>query len=220
MFVLANVDEFGEEWSLPEDDLRLWVCVHEVDAPRRARACPHVRRALDALLHEYVAGFEPDRRRARGAARRARPERPVRARRRARSCFGDPEVLLGAIQSDAQRELLPRLEALVAAIVGYVDHVMDTIGAGLIGVVRHGHRGHAPPASRPPTRPTGSSSGCSGSSSRSATYERGAAFVDGVVERAGPRGARPACGPASGSCRRPPKSTRRASGWPRIDSTE
>ena len=44
MIVLANLDEFGREWSLPEDDLRLWVCVHEVAhhavlvAPPRARA--------------------------------------------------------------------------------------------------------------------------------------------------------------------------------------
>ncbi|MEY2448710.1 MAG: hypothetical protein QOH79_2186, partial [Acidimicrobiaceae bacterium] len=30
MIVLYNLDEFGREWSLPEDDLRLWVCVHEV----------------------------------------------------------------------------------------------------------------------------------------------------------------------------------------------
>ena len=50
--------------------------------------------------------------------------------------MGDPEALLGAIQSPAQRALLPPLEALVAVIVGYVDHVMDSIGDNLIGVLR------------------------------------------------------------------------------------
>jgi len=30
MIVLVNIEEFGREWSLPDDDLRLWVCVHEV----------------------------------------------------------------------------------------------------------------------------------------------------------------------------------------------
>ena len=46
--------------------------------------------------------------------------------------FGDPESLLGAIQSPHQRALLPQLEAIVTVIVGYVDHVMDTIGEGLL----------------------------------------------------------------------------------------
>ena len=43
--------------------------------------------------------------------------------------MGNPEVILGAIQSPAQRALLPHLEALVCAIVGYVDVVMDEVGA-------------------------------------------------------------------------------------------
>src|SRR5206468_10328909 len=30
MVVLSNVDAFGESWSLPRDDLRLWVCLHAV----------------------------------------------------------------------------------------------------------------------------------------------------------------------------------------------
>ncbi len=57
--VLANLDEFGREWSLPEDDLRLWVCVHEV-AHHAVLSLPHVRMRMDALLNEYVAGFQPD----------------------------------------------------------------------------------------------------------------------------------------------------------------
>src|SRR3954451_5667151 len=59
MIVLANLDEFGREWSLPEDNLRLWVCVHEV-AHHAVLSLPHVRTRLQSLLHEYVAGFEPD----------------------------------------------------------------------------------------------------------------------------------------------------------------
>ena len=59
MILLGNVDEFGEEWSLPKDDLRLWVCVHEV-ARHAVLSVPHVRARLESLLKRYVAGFEPD----------------------------------------------------------------------------------------------------------------------------------------------------------------
>src|SRR5829696_8984528 len=30
MIVVPNLEPFGREWSLPEDDLRLWICLHEI----------------------------------------------------------------------------------------------------------------------------------------------------------------------------------------------
>ena len=47
--------------------------------------------------------------------------------------LGDPEAMLGMIQSDEQRALLPRIAALTGVVEGYVDHVMDAVGRGLIG---------------------------------------------------------------------------------------
>ena len=35
--------------------------------------------------------------------------------------LGDPEVLLGAVTSPEQLALQPRLDAAVAAVVGYID---------------------------------------------------------------------------------------------------
>jgi putative hydrolase len=142
-----------------------------------------VRSALDALLREYVAGFEPD-----AGALEARigelDMTDLSGLNDVQQLFGDPEMLLGAIQSDAQREMLPRLEALVATIVGYVDNVMDTIGAGLIGsygmvteAIRR-RRVTADPSDRFVER-------LLGLELTQRQYERGAAFIDGVVERAG-----------------------------------
>ena len=182
MLVLGNVDEFGREWSLPEDDLRLWVCVHEV-THHAVLAVPHVRSALESLLHDYVAGFQPDS----GALEAKIGEldmSDLSGLSDMQQLFGDPEVLLGAIQSDAQRELLPRLEALVAVIVGYVDNVMDTIGNGLIGSygmvteAMRRRRVTADPSDRFVDR-------LLGLELSQRQYERGAAFIDGVVERAG-----------------------------------
>ena len=30
LFVSIAIDEFANDWSLPADDVRLWVCLHEV----------------------------------------------------------------------------------------------------------------------------------------------------------------------------------------------
>src|SRR4051794_36285889 len=105
MIVLANLDEFGREWSLPEDDLRLWVCVHEV-ARHAVLSLPHVRARLETLLNAYVNGFEPDS----GGLESKLGELDVNdlsGLENIQQLLGDPEVLLGAIQSPAQRELLP-----------------------------------------------------------------------------------------------------------------
>ena len=182
MIVLANVDEFGREWSLPDDDLRLWVCVHEV-AHHAVLSVPHVRARLQSLLEAYVDGFEPDS----GALESKLGELDVNdmsGLNDMQQFFGDPELLLGAIQSPAQRELLPRLEAIVAVIVGYVDHLMDDIGQGLIGsygmvteAIRR-RRVTADPSDRFVDR-------LLGLELSQVQYERGSSFVEGVVERAG-----------------------------------
>jgi putative hydrolase len=103
------------------------------------------------------------------------------------SLFGDPETLLGAIQSPEQQQLLPQLEALVAVIVGYVDHVMDGIGGGLIGTYSmltealRRRRVEVAPSDRFVER-------LFGLELTQPQYDRGAAFVEGVAERAGDAG--------------------------------
>ena len=47
--------------------------------------------------------------------------------------LGDPEILLGAVRSPAQEALQPQLDAALAAVVGYVDYVVDAVTSRLIG---------------------------------------------------------------------------------------
>ena len=88
------------------------------------------------------------------------------------------------MQSPAQRELLPQLEAIVGVVVGYTDYVMDAIGEGLIGsygmvteALRR-RRVTADPSDRFVER-------LFGLELTQAHYERGSNFIEGVVERAG-----------------------------------
>jgi putative hydrolase len=191
VLVAPNLDEFAAEWSLPVDDLRLWVCVHEI-AHHAVLGVPHVRTALSAALAEYAAGFRPsavnleDRLGGLSIDENA----DLSSLQSLQSAFGDPELLLGAIRSDEQRAVLGRLEVLVAVVVGVVDWVMDSIGTTLIGsyaqlteALRR-RRVEADASDRFVEQ-------LLGLELTRSVYERGTRFVDGVVERAGPEGLDP-----------------------------
>ncbi|HEY6530682.1 MAG TPA: zinc-dependent metalloprotease [Acidimicrobiales bacterium] len=185
MVIPANLDEFGAEWSIPADDLRLWICLQEV-AVHTVLRVPHVRARLDDLLTRYVSSFEPDTGALEerfGSIELGDPSSMAGLQ----SLFGDPQVLLGAMQSPAQRDLLPGFEAIVAAIVGYVDRVVDLAGQrllqnhGMLAEAARRRRVEADPSDRFVER-------LFGLELTQAAYDRGNAFVAGVVERAGDDG--------------------------------
>ena len=185
--VLSNVDEFADDWSLPRDGIRLWVCISDV-VHHQILCTPHVRARLDSLLRDYVSAFSQD---PEAIERRLRDlgvgddlggsEPELEALQR---LAGDPEALLGAMQSDEQRRIMPQLDAVVAAIEGYVDWVLDQIGARLIpdydrvSEALRRRRVEAAPSSRFVER-------LFGLELSQATFDRGAGFVTGIVERAG-----------------------------------
>ena len=187
MVIPANFETFATEWSIPADDLRLWVCAQEI-AMHSVLRIPHVRKTVDQFLSAYAAGFEPD--------PNALEDRlgslefdmsDPSSMTGMQSMFGDPEILLGAIQSQAQRDMLPKFEALIAAIVGYVDHIVDAVGSSLLSnttmiseAVRR-RRVEADDSDRFVER-------LFGLELTQATYDRGASFVAGIVEREGSDG--------------------------------
>jgi putative hydrolase len=183
--VTANVDAFGTDWSLPLDDLRLWICIHEV-AHHAVLRLPHVQARFASRLEEYLASFEPD---PGGIEERLNAIDPMGfdPMRGPMALFGDPEVLLGALRSPRQDELLPEIEALVSVVVGYVDHVVERVGQRLLasyGPLTEAlcrRRVEAAPADRLVEHLLGLELG-------QPTYDRGQAFVAGVLERAGDEG--------------------------------
>ncbi len=127
LLVPQAIDAFAASWSLPQDDVSLWVCVHEA-AHHAVLSLPHVRRAIDDLLLSHAGGFRPDGfdiESRLGSIDTSDPEA-------LQSLLGDPEAVLGAARSEEQEQLRPRIDALVAALEGYVDHVVDTVGHRLI----------------------------------------------------------------------------------------
>ena len=190
LVVAPNVDAFSADWSLPTEDLRLWICLHEV-AHHAVLGVAHVRDAMGELLARHAgafrndpadlsdlfddAGLDPD---ALGD-----PESAAEALAGLQQAL-EPDAVLDAVRSPEQEALLPRLEALVAVVVGVVDHVMDEVGSGLIGSYRQvtealrRRRVTTSEADRFVEKVLGIDL-------TPTQVDRGAAFVTGVVEREG-----------------------------------
>lgn len=187
MVVAPNLARFADDWSMDGDDLRLWLCLHELTY-HAVLGVPHVRARLDQLLTDFASSFEsdPD---ALGTKLGELDLDPTGQDPMARfqEVMGDPEVVLGAVRSPRQLELLPLLDGLVSVIAGYVDHVMDRIGTGLVGTygqiteAMRRRRVEATAADRFVER-------LFGLELTQAHFDRGSAFVEGVVERAGTEG--------------------------------
>jgi putative hydrolase len=180
--VVPSLLTFASEWELQADDVRLWVCLSEL-TQHAVLSVPHAAERFGALLDEYVTGFRPDPA-ALEDAFGSLDMSSLGDVEGMRKLFGDPTVLLGAIRSPAQNAMLPRLEALVAAVLGYTDHVMDGLAtrflgsAGRLTEALRRRRVEATDADRFVER-------LLGLELTQAAYDRGAAFAKGVVERAG-----------------------------------
>jgi putative hydrolase len=180
LLVVPNLDAFADEWSLAPDDLRLWICVHEV-ATHTVLGVPHVRARLDDLLTRYVSSFRNDPSALEDRIGEIDLADPA-ALANLQEAIGSPEVILGAITSPEQDALRPALEAIVAMVVGVVDHIVDVVGSDLISgypqlteALRR-RRVEAAAADRFVER-------LFGLELTQATYDRGSAFVRGVLAR-------------------------------------
>ena len=191
MIVVPNLDAFGSDWSLPRDELRLWICVHEL-THHAVLSLPHVHERISSLLQQHASAFTADH----SALQERLGDIDIASLLQGQgtdslddiqSIIGDPEVVLGAVQSPAQRALLPHLEAVICAVVGYVDHTMDSIGSQLIssyGMLTEAlrrRRVEADASDRFVEK-------ILGFNLTQQQYDRGRHFIDGVVERSGPGG--------------------------------
>jgi len=180
--VTKNVEDFGGEWSLPSQELLLWVCLNELTYYTIFQL-DHVRDRFGNLLMEYVSAFESNPSGLEEKLQQIDMTSPSAIEDLQKS-LGSPEVILGAIQSEEQKYILPELESTTAVIVGYVDFVMDSVGHGLIGSydqiteAMRRQRVEADPSDRFIER-------LLGLELTQAQVDRGTTFINGVIERTG-----------------------------------
>jgi putative hydrolase len=181
LVVPQNVTAFIDDWSLPQDNADLWVCVHELTS-HAVLTLPHVRaaiaRQLDSLVSE-TAGMQRSLL-DRLAGQAGDPES-------LQHLMEDPESLLADLMVPDRHNTSDRLTALTTAVGGYVDHVTAQVVTALTGstgtVSEAWYRYRV--AEDAPEQAAGALLGLDVGREQ---VDRGAAFVAGVCERAGDDG--------------------------------
>lgn len=183
LIVVPNLDSLAEEWSLDRDDLRMWIALSEV-AHHTVLSMDHVAARILSTLDAYTSAFQTQSIDIGDVSDFEASSDLGELQKQIQSMIGDPAALLGSLQSDAQRALLPDLAAAVGPVVGYVDYIMDDVGAKLISSYSQ-----LTEALRR-RRVTSSESDrfverLLGLEMHQTLFDRGRAFIDGIVDRAG-----------------------------------
>jgi len=182
LVVPASIDSFAADWSIDKERMRRWVVVHEL-VVHAVLGVTHVRDAVAETVGRYAAGFrsDPSAIATRLATLHEPGGDPTDAIRR---LLADPTVLLGAVRSAEQDAVAPALDAMIAAIVGYVDRTVDMIAsivvpsATAIGEAVRRRRVESVPNDRFIEH-------LLGVRLTREQVARGTAFVNGVIERSG-----------------------------------
>src|ERR671933_813105 len=125
-FVEPNLQQVEQTLGVPPDELRRWIALHEATHAHEFELYPWVRTYLNTSLRQYLRLLIED----------------MRGR-------GDDNTLLtivnrfignlrlghnviNALMTPQQRELMSRLQALMALAEGYSNHVMNNVGRALL----------------------------------------------------------------------------------------
>jgi putative hydrolase len=178
LLVPANVAQFAEDWSLPLQEVQLWVCLRELTM-HAVITRPAVRSSLTTLLGDAAAHA--------AASQRSLIERlgdglgdPTTLE----NVLGDPEAILADLISPEQQHLSNALTAQTTAITAYVDHVTAGIAATLTSspaALREAWYRYRVEAAKGEQ----AFAGLFGLNVGQEEVDRGSTFINGVVERAG-----------------------------------
>ena len=176
LFVAPNLAQAAEALDAPTDQLLRWVALHEMTHALQFGGVPWLRPHLETLLRDILSTLELD----------------------PRSLLRVPDVtdlkkLLERVREDGlavvaigagRRDALDRVQAFMAVLEGYAEHVMDAVGATVLddlpglraalGRRRHDRSGLLKLLDK-----------LLGMDLKLRQYEQGKAFCDGVVARAG-----------------------------------
>ena len=131
LFVARNSEEFAKDWSIKVDDMQMWLLIQELTFHALFRI-NFVRNAVTNLVKQHVAGFHPDPN-ALGQRLTNIDVTDTDPAAMMQKLLGDPTLLLGNERSAKQQALAPKLDAIICAIICYVDHVVDTVANRILG---------------------------------------------------------------------------------------
>ncbi|MFD4673820.1 zinc-dependent metalloprotease [Lentzea sp. NPDC058450] len=175
LLVAPNIVGAQQALDVPDDDFRMWVCLHECTHRLQFTGVPWLRQYFSDQVTALLSSMDEER------APLTDLIRDFRTKLRA----GDgPMGLIELIQSPQQKAVLDRLIALSTLLEGHADHVMDAVGPSVV-----------PSVSTIRTRFSARRKGGGlldrvlrtvlGVEAKVRQYEEGAEFTSYVVERVG-----------------------------------
>ncbi|HET6317447.1 MAG TPA: zinc-dependent metalloprotease [Chloroflexota bacterium] len=122
-FVEPNIVAMERRYALPRDEFRAWIALHEVTHAFEFEAHPWVREYMNDLLTVYLRSLSED----------LFSTRPGGAlgllAGRIKDNLFERGHMLEMMMSPAQRDVFRKLQALMALMEGYSNHVMNQVGA-------------------------------------------------------------------------------------------
>ncbi len=121
-FVEPNIGRLEQRYGLPADDLRFWIALHEVTHAFEFEAHPWLREHLNEVVTVYLGSLALDL----FGNRQDLPLATFLGRLRAN--LAENRHPLELVMSDRQRRIFWHLQALMALMEGYSNHVMQQVG--------------------------------------------------------------------------------------------
>ncbi|MGI9145836.1 MAG: zinc-dependent metalloprotease [Chloroflexota bacterium] len=125
-FVEPNLRHVEDTLSVPPDELRRWIALHEATHAHEFELYPWVRAYLNASLRQYLKLLIED---MRGQTDQHTLLTIVN---RFIANLRHGHNVINALMTPQQRELISRLQALMALAEGYSNHVMNNVGRDLL----------------------------------------------------------------------------------------
>ncbi len=127
-YVEPNIRMVEQTLSLPKDDFRMWLALHETTHAFEFEAHPWLRDHFNGLLERYFEFLKEDAEKLRqGGMRQLRI-----FVERARSGDRGEGSWLEALMTPEQRALFSQMQATMCMVEGYSNHVMNAVGRDLL----------------------------------------------------------------------------------------
>ena len=125
-FVEPNLRQVEETLGVPPDELRRWIALHEATHAHEFELYPWVRSYLNGSLRQYLKLLIDDMR----GHNEENTLLTIANRFVANLRHG--HNVINALMTPQQRELMSRLQALMALAEGYSNHVMNNVGRDVL----------------------------------------------------------------------------------------
>lgn len=126
-FVEPNIRQVQRNLRLPLDDFRMWLALHETTHVFEFEAHPWLRAHLNGILEQYFEFLSQDM----GQLRDGVGVRALLSRVRGGD-NGDTTNWIERLMTPEQRQLFSQMQATMAIVEGYSNHVMNVIGRQIL----------------------------------------------------------------------------------------